>query len=218
MSYKQQLRSLFQKKKEFKVEEGHVITPVFISGGVQYYQLHDIFNSFCARAMDALSVYEQWGMRCTKTFLEGHVEAVKAALSDPKRINIVDIVNLNNKIKERLDWAVPSEELIWKFAAVAYFDESESPYKYDNKYGEDKIARWKKNNDIDDFFLFGRIKGMIPCTDISDEDLKTYLNTVNKMSKLNYDQVIGILSSNPQSKDLLTRLQSEKSLLLTRAN
>jgi hypothetical protein len=53
------------------VEEGHVIVPAFESGGVQYYQLHDLFNSFAGRALDAEDVYNRWSRRCSDEFLRG---------------------------------------------------------------------------------------------------------------------------------------------------
>lgn len=218
MNLKQRWRNIFQKKQPFKIEEGHVITPAFISGGVQYYQLHDIFNSFCARAMDALALYENWQMRCTITFLQAHTTAIDAILRDPKKINIMDIGDLNSKLKERLQWAIPTEELIYKFAAVAYFDESESPYKYDNSYGEQKIKRWKKENEIDGFFLARHIRDLIPSPDLSEADFKTLSTIVQKIDKKHFELISGHLSSSPQSKDLLIKLSSERSLTSTPLN
>jgi len=215
-TWSRRFKNIFRKKEPFTVEEGHVIIPAFVSGGIQYYQLKDIFNTFVARAMDAFSLYEQWDQRCTRTFLLGHTKAIDAIIREPKKIDIIDIAELNNKLKERLEWAIPSEELIYKFAAVAYFDRNESPYRYDEKYGEEKIARWKKDNNIDAFFLKMPIKDSIPSIDMSSTDLKNYLNTLNKMSRNQYEKVISILSSSPQNKDLLIKLQSEKNLISTR--
>ncbi len=56
----------------FKLEEGHVVVKAFIKDNIQYYQLHDLFNTFTQRGMDALSVYESWNMRCNRKFLIDH--------------------------------------------------------------------------------------------------------------------------------------------------
>lgn len=201
-----------------KLEEGHVIVPAFHDGQEQCYMLKDMFNSFCARAMDALALYEQWGMRCTADFLKLHTQAVDAILRDPKKINVMDIGELNNKLKERLEFAIPTEEIIYKFASVAYFDKHESPYKYDNKYGEEKIKRWKQNKEIDGFFLHNHIENILPLPNFSRQDFSLLLTTISKIDSKHLDLITGILSSSPQSKDLLTRLRSEKNLESTPSN
>jgi hypothetical protein len=50
----------------WQIDEGHVIEPAFISGGVQYYRLKDYFNTFSLRGLMALQVYEEWNMRMSK--------------------------------------------------------------------------------------------------------------------------------------------------------
>jgi hypothetical protein len=202
----------------FKIDEGHSITKAFIADGVQYYQMHDVFNTFCARAMDALSIYEEWQMRCSRDFLKLHTKAIDDILRDPKKINIIDIAELNTKLKERLDWALPTEDIIWRFMAVAYFDESESPYKYDNKYGEEKIKRWKEGRTIEDFFLFVPIRDLIPLPDFSKADLSLLLTMIEKLDAKHLEFLTSKLSLNQQSSDLLTRYRSAKSSVSTLKN
>lgn len=188
----------------FKVEEGVVIKEAFIKDGIKHYQVFDIFNSFTMRAMDALSIYEQWQMRCSREFLIDHTKAIDAILRDAKKIDIIKIAELNTILKERLEWALPTEEIIWEFMAVAYFDESESPYKYDNKYGKEKIARWKKNNTIADFFLSVPFRDLIACPDFSKQDLETLLPMIQKIDAKHLQKVTSILSSNRQNNGSLT--------------
>ena len=87
------------------VEEGHVIVPAFESGGVQYYQLHDLFNSFAGRALDAEDVYNRWSRRCSDEFLRGWLTALENEVNSPT-IKILEIGKLVQALKERLDFAL----------------------------------------------------------------------------------------------------------------
>src|SRR6185436_20757201 len=98
--------------------------------GIQYWMLKDTFNTFCLRALDALSVYEEWNMRCRKDDLIAFTTAIDNILSDPKKIRVGEIFTINDALKKRAEWIFPSSDIIWKFAAIAFFDENESPYKY----------------------------------------------------------------------------------------
>lgn len=202
----------------FKVEEGHVVTKAFVADGIQYYQMHDVFNTFCSRAMDALSIYEEWQMRCSREFLKLHTKAIDDILRDPKKINIIDIAELNTKLKERLEWALPTEDIIWRFMAVAYFDEKESPYKYDNKYGEEKIKRWKKGRMIDDFFLSVPIRDLIPLPDFSKTDLNLLLTMIEQLDLKHLEFLTSKLSLDQQSRDSLTRYRSGRNTASTPKN
>lgn len=200
--WKRVYRNIFPLKKPFKnVEEGHVIIPAFKIDTIQYYQIHDVFNTFTMRAMDALSHYEKWQMRCSREFLIDHTKAVDAILRDPKKIDIIKIAELNSVLKERLEFALPTEQLIWNFLAVAFFDENESPYKYDDKYGQDKIARWKSKTNITDFFLQVKLhlNNIIPCPDFSKSDLEMLLPMIEKIDTKHLQKVISILSFKAQS-------------------
>lgn len=193
-------KDLFRKKQPFKVEEGHIISPAF-NDGTQYYQINDVFNTFTMRAMDALSHYEKWQMRCSREFLIDHTKAIDQIIRNPKQIDVIKIAELNNILKERLEFALPTEELIWNLMAVAYFDKNESPYKYDDKYGQEKIARWKKKHNIIDFFLLvkPRLRDMIPCPDFSRKDLETLLPMIEKIDMKHFQKVTSILLSKAPS-------------------
>lgn len=166
------------KPKTWKLEKGHVIEPAFVSDGVQYYMMKDTFNSYSGRALDALDVYEQWNMRCTREFLKEWIDVFDAILSKP-HIKIEDLVKLKIALAERMNYAIPTRELIYKFAAVAFFDENENPYTYDHAYGQAKIERWKKAMDIEAFFLTVPIGTLIPLPDLSAIDLTDYLKVLD---------------------------------------
>lgn len=131
-----------KKVKVWDSPSGAVITPVFVFEGVQYYEIKDIFSSYAMRAMEALSIYETWNMRVTREYLLQHIAAMKEATTT--KFSIPEIIKLYNNLEERLNFVIPTEDIILEMAAVKYFDENESPMKYDREYCKAKVARWKR--------------------------------------------------------------------------
>ncbi len=170
-------------KPVWQLEEGHVIEPAFISNGVQYYRLKDYFNTFSLRGLMALQVYEEWNMRISKEQLVEFIEKAEKVMSNPKQINIGEIARLVGLMKERLEFVVPTTDLIYRFASVAFFDKNESPYSYDPEYNKEKIARWKEAADVSDFFIVMRLKDIIPLPTLSEEDLKTCLTVLDQVAQ-----------------------------------
>ena len=166
----------------WQIEEGHVIEPAFISGGVQYYRLKDYFNTFSMRGLMALQVYEEWNMRMQKEHLVLFIEAFDKIINDPKQIKIGELVKMVNALKERVEWVVPTSEIIYKFASVAFFDKNESPYSYDPEYCKQKIERWKEAADVSDFFIVTQLKDMLPLPTLSEEDLRTCLTVIDQLN------------------------------------
>ena len=170
------LRSRLTGKAFFNVDIEHPIKEAFISGGVQYYMFDDIFNAPFNRAMEAQTFYTELQMRVSRDYLLLHTQAVDAILSDSKGINIGDIATMNSQLKERMEFIVDAD-LLYKLASVMYFDDSENPYRYDFAYGSKKIAKWKKDKEVKDFFLNTPIRDFIPFLDTLEKDLDTYLRT-----------------------------------------
>ena len=199
------------------VEEGHVIVPAFESGGVQYYQLHDLFNSFAGRALDAEDVYNRWSMRCSNEFLRGWATALENEVNQTS-IKILEIGKLVQALKERLDFALPSTGLIWELAAVAFFDETESPYKYDPFYAKKKIEHWKKDETLPAFFFKCRMSDLVSLPNLSEEGLANYLKAVEAVNASHIKLVLDKLSSAQRKTDFSRALEYELSLGLTQIN
>lgn len=167
----------------WQIDEGHVIEPAFISGGVQYYRLKDYFNTFSLRGLMALQVYEEWNMRMSKEQLMEFIDKADKVLSNPKQINIGEIARLVSMLKERVEFIIPTSDLVYKFASVAFFDKNESPYSYDPEYNKEKIARWKEAGDVSDFFIVMRLKDIVPLPTLSEEDLKTCFTVLDQVAQ-----------------------------------
>lgn len=169
-------------KTVWQLDEGHVIEPAFISNGVQYYRIKDYFNTFSSRGLTALQVYEEWNMRLQKEHLKMFIERFDEIVNDPKQIKVSELWKIVSMLKERLDFVVPTTDLIYKFASVAFFDKNESPYSYDPEYAKEKIARWKEAGDVNDFFIVMQLKDILPLPTLSEQDLAICLSVVDQVA------------------------------------
>lgn len=209
------------KKHPFKVDEGHVITPAFKLGGTQYYKVLDVFNTFAFRAFSALDVYDRWNNRCSPDYLRGLGNALLEIVNNNKNgIKISEVSSLATNLLERVDFAIPSADLVWEMAAVAFFDESESPYQYDPEYGKKKIAFWQeeiKKSKEPNFFFRMLTKDILPSPKLSGIDSETYSKVANKISVKHYEKIIGLLPQQTQNKGFYQALLYQKSLQQTSA-
>jgi len=195
------LRSKITGKPFFNVEIEHPIKEAFISAGVQYYMFEDIFNAPFNRAYECQTFYNELQMKVDKNYLDSYIKVMGEILSDPKGINISDIAIMTNQLAERSQF-ITDKDLLYKLASVMYFDESESPYKYDFTYGLKKVAKWKANDDVAAFFLNTPIKDFLPFTDLLERDLEGYLRTTELIKEQHQKTLLGQLSKRDASLGL----------------
>ena len=175
-------RLITGKVKKWQLQTGHTVEVAFYSGGKPYYKLSDLFNTFTERGLDAYQVYEEVSMRMDKKDLMGYLEKLEEKVN-ANPIKLSEIVTLIHILKERVELPLAPKELIWKMASVAYFDESESPYNYDSDYNLRKIAQWRVNKDVDDFFLYSQLRDLMPLPELSNEIYQALQTTLNKIIK-----------------------------------
>ena len=159
-----------------------VIEFAFRSGGVDYYTYADIFSLPYERGLMALSVYSELDMRCSREYLLKHVEVVEDILRQ-NEINIYKLNELNEQMKQRLNM-LTDIDLMYKLASVVYFDKNENPARYEQVYAEKKIARWKNDNSVSDFFLQKPLMELIPFLQNADIDLDMYSELNQKLNEL----------------------------------
>jgi hypothetical protein len=185
------LLEMFSKPKQWNLEEGHIVELAFTDRGRKYYKLLDMWNTYSQRGLQALQVYEEWDMRLKKEDLQDFILGFETILRNQKSINIIEMVRLVEMLKERTQFPVPTEDIAYKFAAIMYFDENESPYKVDPDYIAKKIARWKEaSSEVDHFFILQRHVDMLPLPQLSEDVLRKCLIAVEKVnaSQLEYIQ------------------------------
>lgn len=163
-----------------EMPRGINIQPVFEADGVTYYQVRDVFNTFAGRGMKQLEVYEEWQNRMTNDRLLLFIQAMESELNKD-RIQLTNIADLINKMKERLMFPVPTSELIMKMAAVAYFDATESAEEPDEMYAREvKIPHWRAAG-VTDFFIGQRLADLVPWPTISEDVFKQASRVIQEM-------------------------------------
>ena len=99
-------------------------------------------------------------MRCSREFLLKYTSAIDEVLKSNK-IDIFKIHELNSMLKDRLSLTADID-LCYRLASIVFFDSSEKPEVWEPEYGEKKIARWKKEGDVESFFLQQPLKELMP--------------------------------------------------------
>ncbi len=165
----------------------NIIEYAFTSGGVDYYRFADYFSLPYERGLMAVSVYHELDMRCTREYLKLHTEAVGEILQS-KEINIFKLNELNEQLKQRLEM-VADTELMYKLASVVYFDRSENPAKYETTKAEEKIAKWKKDKGINDFFSQKPLRELLPFLENVDIDLDTYSQLMEQLNAIHWERL-----------------------------
>lgn len=155
----------------------------FTSGGTRYYQFADITNLPYLRGLQALDIYREVECRCTKEFLQQFHDAGKKILHDPKKIDVYKLNALFEILDQRLHM-VTDVELMYKLASVCFFDEHENPYTYDRAYAEKKIAKWQKDQGVQDFFMQKPLKELMPFLRNAGTDLPTYSQISAEINQL----------------------------------
>lgn len=165
--------------KPYLVDSKYRVIPAFSIGGTDYWMYDSALEIPTGRFFAAMGIYTEMEMNCNKDYLTSHCKAMEKLLSDPKKIQLTYIMQLNVNLKERLE-LMPMPEYIYKLASVIFFDKSESLYSYDYDYNKLKIEKWKAAGGSLDFFSQTPLKEIIPSLNMPERDTQTYL-TVNKL-------------------------------------
>lgn len=181
-----------EQDKRRKQKEKYRIEYAFTCGGTKYYRFADIANLPYERGLQAMVVYKEVTMQCDRTYLQDHVKAMDKILSS-NNINIYNIKTLNDFMKQRL--ALPTDvDLLYKLASVCFFDETENPCTYEPAYAEKKIAKWRKDKGVTDFFSQTPLLELMPFLQRVDVDLSAYTPINNRINKEMKDALQTILS------------------------
>lgn len=187
----------FKKKFRSYLVDGKLkITEAFIHDGTRYLMYENPTDVPTGRMLAANGVYMEMEMKCDKQYLEDHCKAVDKLLNENKKgINVTYIAQLNQNLRERLN-LMPLPDFVFKLASVIFFDESESPVSYDWAYNEKKIARWKKDPKLLDFFLTRLASELIPSLRPVKENASMYFQVAEKIDKIHRDDLTKALSRN----------------------
>lgn len=171
-----------QKRKQ---EEKYRIEYAFTSGGTKYYRFAEITNLPYERGLQALYIYNQIEMRCSRDFLKKYTETVEKVLRG-KDIDIYSLNQLNEVLKQRLE--MPCDvDLLYQLASVAFFDKTENPAVYEQAYAEKKIAKWRKDKEVVAFFTQQPLRELMPFLANVGVDLTTYSELNAQLNRIHSD-------------------------------
>jgi hypothetical protein len=157
----------------------------FNCGGIDYFEFVDKNNLPYERGLEALTFYQEMQNGVTNDYIKNYNAAMSKLLSDPKKINLNEIIKLQAYFEQRCNYIV-SKEIIYKVASVAFVDKNEPLTRYDFKANEKKIKNWKENAG-DSFFLSMPIKKLVPFLQKSGDTSLMYLNIVEKIEQIQAD-------------------------------
>lgn len=165
----------------------------FTCAGRKYYRFADISNLPYERGLQALMVYNEVDMRCSRKYLSQHVDAMKKLLHQDK-IDIYKINALNEMMEQRLN-LVTDVDLLYKLASVCYFDDTEKPETYEPEYAEKKIAAWRKDKGVQDFFMQQPLLELMPFLRKQNVNLDTYTPLNEEFNREQEKSIRKIISS-----------------------
>ena len=189
------LRIFKHELKPYLVDAKYKVIPAFSLGSTDYWMFDSTNEVPTGRFFAAMGVYAEMEMNCSKEYLEQHIKAMDKILSDPKKISMKHIVQLNTNLKERLD-LMPFPEFIYKLASVIFFDKTESLYSYDYDYNKLKIERWKAAGGTLDFFSKTPLKELVPSLTMPEKDTQTYLTVTKFIRETHAALLTEVLSEN----------------------
>ena len=168
------------KRKEQK--EKYRIEYAFTCGGTKYYRFADITNLPYERGLMAMHTYNEVQIRCDRAFLVRYADTIDKLLHEQK-IDIFKIQKLNEVLKQRLT-LVAETDLMYKLASIVYFDKSENPAVYEPAYAEKKIAKWRKDKGVHDFFMQKPLLELMPFSQSANTDLDIYSEMLQEVKKI----------------------------------
>jgi hydrogenase maturation factor HypF (carbamoyltransferase family) len=168
------------KRKEQK--EKYRIEYAFTCGGTKYYRFADIANLPYERGMMAMLAFDELRMRCSREFLVQYADTIDKLLHEQK-IDIFKIQKLNELLKQRLTLATEID-LMYKLASVVFFDKSENTAVYEPAYAEKKIAKWRKDKGVTDFFTQKPLLELMPFLQNANTDLDSYSAMLEELNKI----------------------------------
>lgn len=179
-----------QQKQKYRIEYA------FTCGGTKYYRFADITNLPYERGLMALQVYNEVDMRCSRQFLLHYADTIDQLLHQPQ-IDIFKINQLNEILKQRLT-LIADTDLLYRLAAVCFFDKTENPAVYEPDYAEKKIAKWRKDKGVHDFFTQMPLLELMPFLQNVDTDLDTYSAMCDELNKI-HSECLRLASSASKS-------------------
>jgi len=192
------LKKIFQRKpKPILLDNTYRLIPAFEWRGETYYMHEDPMNVATGRGLSAMMFMEELLMRCSVDYLKHHVEACDKIFQDPKKINLPMLIKLNQNLKERVSLLAAMPQHVFKMASIVFFTKDESPFRYDQKFNDEKkIKPWSAEEGMYDFFCQGPLKTLMPFLELPDNNSKMFSPVIEKIQRIHLNDLREVLSRN----------------------
>lgn len=184
--------------KQYFPNSKYIISYAFSIGKKHYFRFAEHLNIPYERGLTSLVFYREVEMNTDREFLQAHTEAINNILRQ-NPIDVFQIKLLNDQLQQRLQ--LPKDpELMYKLASVVFFDQEENPEVYEFEYGARKIAFWKEQASLHDFFLRRPMGELIPYLRYVGRNLSTFSKMIESANKLHLDSLSVHLSAEQKTK------------------
>lgn len=201
------MRFFRKNKNKFPQTTEYAVELAFSLKGRDFFQFVDSSNIPAGRSLAALKYYLPLQTSCDDKYLRYFQKSMESILSDPHTISLEKLIGLKNQLKDRLEYYVHPQHL-YKYASVVYMDKDENPYTYDDAANEEKIAFWKANTGMQEFFFAEPITKLLPYLKNAEFSAPRYSVAVLEQDIAMYRNLLQILSSAPNSAEDILNLNS----------
>src|ERR1043165_5311631 len=125
--------------KSYLIGDKYKIILAFEHGGKKDFEFKNAYDMSTGRGLQALTIYEQFSMRCDRAYLEKHVKAVEILLNDPKSVKIGVLAEIHANLRDRLKLA-PYPDHIYKVGRVIVLGGSDVPDAYEGARNQKKVG------------------------------------------------------------------------------
>lgn len=164
----------------YRPEFAPLVEVAFKSGGKNYYWFIKDTQIRTGRYMVMQNLLQEVNLRMDRERFLEYVKRIISELDGTRNVvNVGNALAFLGHMKTMGEMAF-EPDTVYRLASVIFFDDTEDLRTWDKKYNEKKIAGWKEDGTLD-FFYSKPFKELIGLNDISETDLKTYLERAQEL-------------------------------------
>lgn len=168
--------NLYHPEFEGKIEEAFKVK------GTTYYNFKKDTEIRSGRYMVIQNFLQEVFFRMDLERLKAYITRIISELDNSKgQVNVGNAIVFLHQMKSLTELAF-EPDTIYRLASAVYFDETEDLRSWDGKHNELKITGWKEDGTLDFFYKKGFAE-LIGLKDISETDMRDYLDKAARMSE-----------------------------------
>lgn len=183
----------------------HEVEEAFSHNGIKYFKFVNDQNIPYERAMGAIDIYTELEEMADAKYTETAFKTIVEYLKKGDNINAGLVCHFALERRKN----ICNADLMYKLASVLYFDAQENPYRYDREYADKKIKVWRKDKDIEAFFLKTPLAHLLPSFDGLAMSIQTYTEAKRKEMLATLKSHLSKLSGANSDSELISTLESQ---------